>query len=146
MSNEPGRLYRSTVDRKVWGVCGGLGDFFGLDPVWLRLLFVLLIFVGGSGILLYVVLALITPSASDGNVTPGQQPVPGNVIPSTTIGTSGRPHRPTSGATVVGVVFIVVGLIVLLANFHVFSWFRSGVVVPLVLILLGILLFLNRRK
>ena len=46
----------------IAGVCGGLGEFFGLDPIWFRLLFVLLLLPGGlPGVLPYVVLWIIMP-------------------------------------------------------------------------------------
>jgi phage shock protein C len=55
------KLYRSLVDRKIAGVCGGLGQYFGIDPTLVRLLFVLgLIFVGGT-LLAYIILAIVIP-------------------------------------------------------------------------------------
>ena len=55
------KLYRSRVDRKIVGVCGGLAEYFGIDPTLVRLLFVLgLIFVGGT-LLAYLILALVIP-------------------------------------------------------------------------------------
>ena len=46
----------------IGGVCGGLGEFFELDPVLFRAAFVVLAFLGGLGILLYVVLWLLVPA------------------------------------------------------------------------------------
>lgn len=55
------KLYRSRTDRKIAGVCGGLGEYFGIDPTLVRLLFVLgLIFMGGA-ILAYLILAIVIP-------------------------------------------------------------------------------------
>jgi len=55
------KLYRSRVDRKIVGVCGGLAEYFGIDPTLVRLLFVLgLIFVGGT-LLAYLILAIVIP-------------------------------------------------------------------------------------
>ncbi len=46
----------------IAGVCGGLGEFFGIDPIWFRLLFVFLLLPGGlPGVLPYVVLWIIMP-------------------------------------------------------------------------------------
>ncbi|CAG0936275.1 hypothetical protein TFLX_05143 [Thermoflexales bacterium] len=59
MSNQ--RLYRSTSDRTIAGVCGGLGKYFNVDPTIVRLLFLLLLFLGGSAIPLYIVLWIIVP-------------------------------------------------------------------------------------
>lgn len=58
------RLRLSATERMVGGVCGGLGELFELDPVLFRAAFLVLAFIGGLGILLYVVLWLLLPSAS----------------------------------------------------------------------------------
>jgi phage shock protein PspC (stress-responsive transcriptional regulator) len=55
-------LRRSRTNRRVAGVCGGLGEFFGLSAFWFRLLFVILLLPGGlPGLLPYVVLWIIIP-------------------------------------------------------------------------------------
>jgi len=56
------RLSRS--DRKIAGVCGGLGEWLDVDPVFLRVAFVLLALVGGLGVAVYVVLWLFLPRAA----------------------------------------------------------------------------------
>ena len=58
------RLKLSREDRKIAGVCGGLGELCGVDPVFFRVAFVVLAFCGGFGLLLYVLLWLLLPSAS----------------------------------------------------------------------------------
>jgi phage shock protein C len=60
---EDKRLARSRSDRMIAGVCGGLADYFGIDPVFIRLAFVLfeVLTAGAGGILLYVVLWAIMP-------------------------------------------------------------------------------------
>lgn len=54
------RFYRGS-DRIVGGVCSGLGEGFGIDPLWIRLGFVLLAFLQGAGLLVYIVLWLVMP-------------------------------------------------------------------------------------
>jgi len=58
------RLHRSGEDRKIAGVCAGLGEYFELDPVLFRAAFLVLAFAGGLGILLYLVLWLLIPGAA----------------------------------------------------------------------------------
>lgn len=58
---ESRRLYRSRTDRQLAGVCGGLADYFGIDPTIVRVLFVLLALAGGPGLIFYIILALIIP-------------------------------------------------------------------------------------
>ena len=61
MSSEYQKLYRSRNDQIISGVCGGLGEFFGIDPTLIRVIFVLLAIFGGSGIVIYLVMWLIVP-------------------------------------------------------------------------------------
>lgn len=56
------KLYRSNTDKMIAGVCGGLANYFGVDSTLIRLVFALLVFFGvGSGLVLYVILAIVMP-------------------------------------------------------------------------------------
>ena len=55
------KLYRSSTDRILAGVCGGLGKYFDIDPVIIRLLWLLFVFAMGFGILIYILAAIIIP-------------------------------------------------------------------------------------
>ena len=57
------RLYRSRTDRMIAGVCGGLAEYFNIDPTIVRLIFVIAAIVGGPGVILYIILALVMPEA-----------------------------------------------------------------------------------
>ncbi|WP_375605260.1 PspC domain-containing protein [Flavobacterium davisii] len=58
------KLYRDKETGIIAGVCSGLGHYFGIDPVWLRIALVLLVFAGfGIGLLAYIILWLVTPEA-----------------------------------------------------------------------------------
>jgi len=61
MATKPVKLYRSRKERMIAGVCGGLAEHFNIDPTWVRLLFVLFFFLGGSALLLYLVMWMIVP-------------------------------------------------------------------------------------
>lgn len=58
------RLFRHPDDQVVAGVCSGLGAYFGIDPVWIRLAFAFALFSFGTGLLLYLVLIFIVPEAT----------------------------------------------------------------------------------
>ena len=58
---EPKRFYRSTTDRRIAGVAGGLAEYFAIDPLLIRLVFVILVLAGGGGVLLYIILWIVTP-------------------------------------------------------------------------------------
>jgi phage shock protein C len=55
------RLTKSKSNRMLFGVCGGLGEYFGVDPTLVRLVFVLLALLDGIGIVIYIILAVIMP-------------------------------------------------------------------------------------
>ena len=55
------KLYRSRDNRWIAGVCGGLADFFGLSPKVVRIICALMIMVYGSGLIIYIILALFIP-------------------------------------------------------------------------------------
>jgi len=89
------RLYRSKGDRMIAGVAGGLGTYFGVDPVWFRIAFAVLAVGGGSGVLIYLVMWIV------------MQPEPGDYEQP-----EGSPVRLT-GAVVLGIALIAVGVITL---------------------------------
>lgn len=59
-------LHRSQTDKIIAGVCGGLADYFDIDSTIIRLLFILIVALGGSGIFLYLILWLIMPKNAEG--------------------------------------------------------------------------------
>ena len=55
------KLYKSQTDRKLAGVCGGLAEYLNIDSTLIRLIWVLLFFMAGSGLLAYLICALVIP-------------------------------------------------------------------------------------
>ena len=55
------RLYRSNTDRMIAGVCGGIGEYFDIDPTLVRLAWAIFGCCGGAGIVAYVIAAIIIP-------------------------------------------------------------------------------------
>ena len=55
------KLYKSSRDRKIDGVYAGIAEYFGFDPTLVRLAWVLLTLAGGSGVLLYIIAAVVMP-------------------------------------------------------------------------------------
>ncbi|NDL67195.1 PspC domain-containing protein [Anaerotalea alkaliphila] len=55
------KLYRSRSDRMLAGVCGGLGKYLGIDPTLIRLVFIIMVFAGFSGILTYIIAMIVIP-------------------------------------------------------------------------------------
>ena len=59
------RLYKSNENKMVDGVCGGIAEYFGIDPTLVRLAWVLFCAMGGSGFVAYIVAAIIIPRAPE---------------------------------------------------------------------------------
>ena len=64
MTDSTKRLVRIQKDKKIAGVCTGFGAYFNVDPVLVRLIWVLLGLIGGSGVLLYLIAWIIMPMES----------------------------------------------------------------------------------
>ena len=69
------KLYKSATDKKIAGVCGGLGDYLGVDSTIIRLIWACAILFAGTGLLAYIIAALVIPEApADGTVNGGYTP------------------------------------------------------------------------
>jgi phage shock protein PspC (stress-responsive transcriptional regulator) len=81
----PRRLYRSRRDRQLAGVAGGMAEYLEIDPTIVRILWILSVFLGGFGILLYIIMAFIVPLDPRGMPGPGggswQAPGPSGTRP-----------------------------------------------------------------
>ncbi len=68
MTGTPKRLYRSRKDRKIAGVLGGIAEYFGFDPSWVRIAYAILTIVTGVAPLtfLYLVMVFVVPKAPKG--------------------------------------------------------------------------------
>jgi phage shock protein C len=126
-NREPeGKLRRSNQDRVVAGICGGLGQYFGVDPVWFRLAFVVLALGGGAGVVIYVVGWLIIPEAGSEEDLGAR---------------AGALAK--DGPVVAGVALVGVGVLLLFNNL--IPWFDQ-VIWPLAVIVTGIgLLYTGSR-
>lgn len=59
------KLYRSRSSRMICGVCGGIGEYFNIDPTLVRLGLILFACLGGSGILAYIIAAIVIPDEAN---------------------------------------------------------------------------------
>ncbi len=57
--NEIKKLRRSKKDRKIAGVCGGMGEYFNTDPLWFRLAWLFAVLCAGTGILIYIIFWIV---------------------------------------------------------------------------------------
>jgi phage shock protein C len=124
----PPRMLRRRLDnRVVAGVCSGLADYFGIDPILVRLAFVVITFAGGAGILAYIVLWVVMTPAPAG--TPAQ-PI--------TTSFSGQ------GPFWLGALLIALGALFLIGNTGLFAWWNWNLFWPLALVALGVLILSQR--
>jgi phage shock protein C len=164
------RFYRGS-DRILGGVCSGLAEGFHLDPLVVRVLFVLLIFLQGVGVFLYIVLWLVMPERLEGGATragfdamtsdlkrvsadirhqvgstaatrTAQSP------PTQAASTPAAPAaHPQSGwlqqPSLIGLVLVVIGLVLLGSNIGLINW---AVVWPAALITVGIVLLIRNLE
>ena len=144
----------------IFGVAGGLASYFDVDPVLTRVAFVILTFAGGSGLLLYIVLAIIMPPEDATARDTTREDVEENL---SRLGTeasalgerfservraaSDQPTDASKNRTYLfGVILVLLGLLFLLENLGVLSWFRWSLFWPVVLILIGFALLAGRFR
>lgn len=150
------RLYRSRTEKMIGGVSGGLAEYFDLDPTIIRVAFVLSIFLGGGGIIAYIILWIVVPEKpllhSQPFTNTETNAEKNDDDESQNINNENKTEQPqfpvfpkrTNGSIVGGLILIVLGGLFLLDNFfpriHFFDLW------PLVLIGIGAALIINSRS
>ena len=131
------RLYKSRQNRMIDGVCGGIAEYFGVDSTIVRILWVMITLLGGSGLILYIIAMIIMPVNPEHLV----QTSPSSPV---TAGSDKKRYW--------GIVLILLGAFILMSNLGWFAdlnwWsFSRTVVFPISLILIGILfIYVHTRK
>ena len=126
-ANTPRLLRRRLDNRVIAGVCSGMADYFAIDPILVRLAFVVITFAGGAGVLAYIVLWIVLTPAPLGTAA---QPVAASV--------SGQ------GPFWLGAFLVALGVLFLVGNTRLFNWWNWSLFWPLTLVALGVLI-LRRR-
>jgi phage shock protein C len=146
------KLSRSRTDAMIGGVCGGLGQYLGLDPTLVRLFFVLLAIGNGVGVLIYFLLWIIVPREGQGEFASGETIRAGAdeiAARARSLGGDLGTNLPQAGArggVIVGAALIVVGVIFFLENLRLpwLWWLNFDALWPLLLIAGGAVLLLRR--
>jgi phage shock protein C len=134
MTEQQHRLYRSQTNKVFAGVCGGLAEYLTVDTTIVRLIWVLLTLLGGSGIILYILAFFIVP----------ERPIVMGDAPSLVKSDFGP-------ARIFGILFVAAGIVLLLDNLEIFSFCRIWdtaweFVLPGILMLAGIYFLTKRGK
>ncbi len=133
---QPRRLYKSRRDKMIDGVCGGIAEYFDIDATILRILWILTVVFGGTGIFLYIAAMIIMPVNPDHLSAEHRREL----------------HRvPGSASRTWGIILVSVGLFILLANIGWFPFYKFwniswGVVFPIMIILLGMALIYSQQQ
>lgn len=137
------RLTRSETDKMIAGVCGGLATYLNIDPVLVRLAFVILLFASGIGIPLYFIMWVIMPR-TDTAGQPNAEIIQKNFAEmgekvTSGVGSVGNPST-------VGVILILLGAYFLFTTLGWLNWFNGGLFWPLLIIVLGGYLIIRRSR
>lgn len=151
--NNTKKLYRSKTDRVIFGVCGGLGEYFEIDPILIRIIFILLAFSGGSGVIIYLLLAVIIPEGKEQN---GKAKKLDEVIEDAQGKTQDLAEQIKNNSNWIANARNIIGLIIVLwgfdilfkqiFNFSPFTWINWGVFWALIVILIGAKIILSNKK
>ena len=148
------RLYRSRKNRMLGGVCGGIAEYFDIDPVIIRLVTVALFFVGGSAVLAYIIALIIIPYEPL-ETTVGQNKEAAQTAPAVSTPTPAEARQGSSDAVplFLGILLIIIGALFLMHNMPFFSpfygWARHYVrhfFWPSILIVFGVFLIARGWK
>lgn len=136
------RLTRSETDKIIAGVCGGLAEYLNLDPVWVRLLFVLLLFASGIGAPIYLVLWVIMPRQEVAG-QPGSAVLQDNFedLSQTVSKKMNNLSRPGT----IGTLLILFGVYFLLSQLGWFHWLSGAIFWPIVIIGVGVYMLMRRE-
>lgn len=129
------RLMRSNTDKMIAGVCGGLAAYLGVDPVLVRLAFVILLLASGVGLAIYIILWIVMPSTSTGNPEI-------RVMSEETYNDPSAYKTRFSPAATVGVLLILFGAFFLLSQMG----GVPGFIWPLILIAAGVYYLVRRAR
>ncbi len=140
-----GKLYRSQENKILGGVCGGLGEYLGIDPTLVRVFFVIFALASGSGVLIYLLLWIIIPGAGE---TAGNEEFSARTRQmGQELGEALRNPNP-SALRWIGAGLIAAGLIFLLQNLNLpwLRWLNQDILWPILLVLGGIALLVRAVK
>lgn len=132
------QLFRSRANRVFAGVCGGIGEYFGIDPTIVRILWVLVsLSTLGTGLVVYIVAAIIIPETDTGSFGGDEYGHHNN-------GGYGQNYDPKKASLVIGGVLVLLGILILARRFLI--WIDSGIMWSIILIIVGLFVIFKGRK
>jgi phage shock protein C len=141
------KLMRSESDKIFAGVCGGIAAYLGVDSVFVRLAFILLIFASGIGVILYLALMILMPK-EEGDDLPSAQSVQHNFEQFGNDVSSGmkRARQHPQGPTIAAGLLILLGAYFLFSNLGILGWLDGDIIWPMAIIALGVYILARRGR
>lgn len=139
------KLYRSRKEKMIGGVAGGLAEYFEIDPTLVRIIFIVSLFLGGSGILAYIILWILVPEepyVMSSNET--QEKTADQNAKEDSQYKDAYEEQRGRRRNVLGAILIIIGAMFLANNL--IPRFHFGDYWPLILIILGIVVLINSKK
>lgn len=151
------KLYRSRKDRIIAGVCGGLGEYFNLDPTLIRIAFAALTLLNGAGLILYIILSIVIPeekvetvqeaSAVASASSKGFEGSKSQIEESEgTKAVQNLKNGKQNSRVVFGIALIMLGFYFLLEQIFPWLHIRWQFVWPLVIVFIGLLIIFKPEK
>ncbi len=161
MPMEQKQLHRSATNQVIAGICGGIGEYFDIDPTLVRIVFVILGFLSGSGLFLYLILWIIIPGpttiATDSqtimqeNIQEMGQKIEGfaekieDKVSGQNTQQAGSHNTPPRSVPWLGIILIMLGGWFFLSNLGFLRTVRFDLFWPLILIVMGFYFLVGRR-
>ncbi|HOS88119.1 MAG TPA: PspC domain-containing protein [Candidatus Pacearchaeota archaeon] len=151
------KLHRSSKDKIFFGVCGGLAEYLEVDSLVMRIIFLFLIFMGGSGIIIYLILALLMPDDTTQlksnnkieKIEDNRKEEDKNEKININISEDFDNHKVLSFSNIMGILFVLVGLNFLFRELFqttLFYWLNWQIILAVILIFIGIKIINNTNK
>lgn len=134
------KLYRSKQDKVIAGVCGGIAEHFAIDPIWVRLVALLLVFADGVGVILYILAWVLIPENPNQKGT--KKTNAEKVVHDIKTGKISKKQL-RKQPSMLGIIIVLLGIGLLMEN--IFGWFSFNYVWPVILIVVGALILRGKN-
>jgi len=152
------KLYRSKKNCVIGGVCGGIGEYFDIDPIIIRLLVVLIFFMGGAGLIAYIIAWIIIPQKPNDNIErqsksevedadmrkKSETKNKNLLVAEYQSSEENNNHSAKNKNVFLGLIFVFLGLIFLGTTFSPwFNWIAWSTYWPVILIIAGLVIMIR---
>ena len=146
MANNIKKMHRSSTDKIIFGVCGGIAEYLEVDSLAIRIIFLFLTFAGGSGVFVYLILALLMPKEANENkdIAKNSKEMNEDLMQS-----AKEKRFIMYFRNIAGIIIVLMGLSFLFKEIFqvtLFGWLQWKTAMALIIILFGISIIKNQGK